>query len=128
MTLHNQHKGRTGLTRIWNALHYSIAGLSFAYRGESAFRQEVWLGVVMVAAAVALPVSAVQTALLVGAVLLVLVVELLNSALEAAVDRISIEDHELAKRAKDMGSAAVFVSLVNCVAVWALVLVDHYGR
>ena len=81
----------------------------------------------LVLIAVALPASLVQTALLLGAVLLVLVVELLNSAVEATVDRISLEDHELARRAKDLGSASVFVSLVNGVVVWGLVLYDIFG-
>jgi diacylglycerol kinase (ATP) len=119
-------KGKTGLTRIWNAFHYSLDGLVSAYRYESAFRQELWLGIVMAAVAVILPVSLVQLALLLGSVLLVLITELLNSAVEAVVDRVSAERHDLAKRAKDMGSAAVFISLANCVIVWGLVLVDVF--
>ena len=121
------HKHRTGLVRIWHALLYSFAGLASAFRTESAFRLEVAGATVLVAVAVALPATLVQTTLLLGAVLLVLVVELLNSAVEATVDRISLEDHELAKKAKDVGSAAVFVSLVNCAVVWGLVLYDIFG-
>jgi diacylglycerol kinase (ATP) len=119
-------KGKTGLTRIWNAFHYSLDGLVSAYRYESAFRQELWLGIVMAAVAILLPVGLVQLALLLGSVLLVLITELLNSAVEAVVDRVSAERHDLAKRAKDMGSAAVFISLANCVIVWGLVLADVF--
>lgn len=123
----SRHKNNSGLVRIRRALVYSFAGLASAFRTESAFRQEVAGAAVLVLIAVALPASLVQTALLLGAVLLVLVVELLNSAVEATVDRISLEDHELARRAKDLGSASVFVSLVNGVVVWGLVLYDIFG-
>lgn len=115
-------KGKTGLRRVWNAFNYSLAGLAAAYRHEDAFRQEVWLALVLIPLAFVLPASSMGRALMVGSVLLVLVVELLNSAVEATVDRISLENHRLAKRAKDIGSAAVLVSLVNVAAVWGLVL------
>ncbi len=115
-------KGKRGLTRILNALRYSLAGLSAAYRHEEAFRQEAWLALILIPAALFMPVGGLGKALMAGSVLLVLAVELLNSAIEAVVDRVSLEHHELAKRAKDIGSAAVFISLVNVVAVWALVL------
>lgn len=115
-------KGKTGLTRVWNAFHYSMAGLAAAYRNEDAFRQEVWLAAVLLPLALWLPVGAIGKALMIGSVLLVIIVELVNSGLEATVDRISLEHHHLAKRAKDIGSAAVFVALVNVVAVWSLVL------
>lgn len=115
-------KGKTGLTRVWNALHYSMAGLAAAYRNEDAFRQEVWLALLLVPLALWLPASGIGKALMIASVLLVIVVELLNSALEAAVDRVSLERHHLSKRAKDIGSAAVFVALVNAVVVWSLVL------
>ena len=115
-------KGKTGLTRVLNAFRYSMAGLAAAYRNEDAFRQEVWLAVILLPLALFLPVSAIGKALMVASVLLVVIVELINSALEATVDRISLEQHHLAKRAKDIGSAAVFVALVNVVAVWWLVL------
>jgi diacylglycerol kinase (ATP) len=115
-------KGKTGLTRLRNAFFYSMAGLAAAYRNEDAFRQEVWLAAVLVPLALWLPVSGVGKALMIASVLLVILVELVNSAVEAAVDRISFEQHHLAKRAKDIGSAAVFVALVNAVVVWGLVL------
>jgi len=115
-------KGKTGLTRIWNAFNYSLDGLSAAYRHEDAFRQEVWLALVLIPAACLLPASNLGRAMMIASVLLVLMVELLNSAVEAAVDRISLENHRLAKRAKDIGSAAVLVSLVNVAVVWGLVL------
>jgi diacylglycerol kinase (ATP) len=116
------HKGKTGLTRIWNAFLYSLDGLRAAFRHEDAFRQEVLLAVVLIPTALLAPASGTGKALMIGAVLLVLIVELLNSAIEAAVDRISLENHLLAKRAKDIGSAAVMLSLVNVPVVWLLVL------
>jgi diacylglycerol kinase (ATP) len=116
------HKGKTGLRRILNALFYSVDGFRAAYQHEDAFRQECMLAAVLVPLALFLPASGVGKALMIASVLLVLLVELLNSAVEATVDRISLENHQLAKRAKDIGSAAVFVSLVNVVAVWGLVL------
>lgn len=115
-------KGRTGLLRIWNAFHYSLSGLAAAYRHEDAFRQEVRLAIVLIPLAFLLPATGMGRALMIGSVLLILIVELLNSAVEAAVDRISLENHRLAKRAKDIGSAAVLVSLINVAVIWALVL------
>jgi diacylglycerol kinase (ATP) len=116
------HKGKTGLRRILNAMFYSVDGFRAAYRHEDAFRQEVMLAAVLIPLALFLPANGVGKAMMVASVLLVLLVELLNSAVEATVDRISLENHQLAKRAKDIGSAAVFVSLVNVLAVWGLVL------
>jgi len=116
------YKGKTGLRRILNACGYSLAGLRAAYTCEDAFRQEVWLALLLVPLAFWLPASGVGHALMVGSVLLVLIVELLNSAIEAAVDRVSLENHRLAKRAKDIGSAAVFIALGNVFVVWACVL------
>jgi len=116
------HKSKSGLRRVWNALLYSLAGFRAAYRHEHAFRQECLLAVVLLPLALVLPEGGLGKALMAGSVLLVLIVELLNSALEAAVDRISLEHHLLAKRAKDIGSAAVFTSLLNVAVVWALVL------
>lgn len=116
------HKGKTGFRRLVNALGYSIEGLVAAARHEDAFRQEVLLAAVLVPAALAFGSTGVERALLIGSVLLVLIVELVNSAVEATVDRVSIEDHALAKRAKDIGSAAVLVALLNVLAVWLLVL------
>ena len=110
------------MRRLWNALFYSMAGLKAAFVHEDAFRQEAILAALLIPTALFLPVSGVGKAVMIAAVLLVIVVELLNSAVEAAVDRISLENHRLAKRAKDIGSAAVFVSLVNVPVVWVLVL------
>jgi diacylglycerol kinase (ATP) len=115
-------KGKTGVRRLVNAFGYSMAGLKAAYQNEDAFRQEVLLAIVLLPLAFILEQEAIGRALMVGSVLLVIMVELLNSAVEATVDRISLENHLLAKRAKDIGSAAVFVSLVNLAAVWGLVL------
>lgn len=117
-----RHKGRTGFTRIWNALVYSLDGLAAAFRHEDAFRQEVLAAVVLVPTALAVPASGLGKAMMVASVLLVLIVELLNSAIEAVTDRVSLEDHVLAKHAKDMGSAAVMLSLINVPVVWLLVL------
>ena len=115
-------KGQTGLRRIWNALGYSLSGLSAAYRNEDAFRQESLLAAAMIPIALLLPVPGIDKALMVASVLFVLIVELLNSAVEAAIDRISLDDHRLSKRAKDIGSAAVLIALINVLATWSLVL------
>ena len=116
-------KGKTGLRRVWNAFHYSCAGLQAAYRHEDAFRQEALLALVLIPLAIWLGDGAVERALLIGCVLLVLIVELINSAIEATVDRISLDRHPLAKRAKDIGSAAVMIALLNAALVWVLVLI-----
>ncbi len=116
------HKGKTGLKRLWNALFYTFDGMRAAFRHEDAFRQEVFLAVLLIPAALFTPASGLGKALMIAVVLLVLIVELLNSAVEAAVDRISLENHALAKRAKDIGSAAVFIALINVPVVWGLVL------
>ena len=116
------YKGRRGLQRIWNAMFYSFDGLRAAFTHEAAFRQEVLIAVILVPAAVATHASGAGKAMMVASVLLVLVVELLNSGIEAVTDRISLEDHALAKRAKDLGSAAVMLSLVNVPVVWLLTL------
>jgi diacylglycerol kinase (ATP) len=118
----NPHKGKTGLQRVWNATRYSIDGMRAALRHEDAFRQEMLLAALLIPAALLTPATGSGKALMIASVLLVLIVELLNSAVEAAVDRISLENHQLAKRAKDYGSAAVMLSLINAVAVWLLVL------
>lgn len=114
--------GRSGVRRIVAATLASLAGLKAAVRHEAAFRQELAAAAVLIPAAWLLPVAAPGKALMVASVLLVLVVELLNSAIEAAVDRISLERHPLAGRAKDYGSAAVLLALANAVIVWGLVL------
>ena len=118
----NPHKGRTGLDRIVHATGYSLQGLRAAYREESAFRQELWLVVVLLPAAFWLGTGWVEVALLVGSLLLVLIVELLNSGIEAVVDRVSYELHDLSKRAKDFGSAAVMISLLWCAGLWLAAL------
>ena len=115
-------KGKTGLRRVLNAAGYSWAGLAAAFRHEDAFRQEAFLALLLIPLAIFLGDTGIERALMIGAVLAVLVVELLNSAIEAAVDRISLEHHDLIKRAKDMGSAAVMLALANVAVVWALVL------
>jgi diacylglycerol kinase (ATP) len=115
-------KGKTGLVRLWNALHYSLDGYKAAFRHEDAFRQEVLMAVVLIPLGIYLGKTGVERALLVASVLLVMMVELLNSAVEATVDRISLENHALAKRAKDIGSAAVLTSLTSLVAVWGFTL------
>jgi len=120
--MESPHKGKTGLRRVWNAFHYSLAGLAAAYRHEDAFRQESLLAAVLVPLALFLPVAGIGKALMVASVLLVIIVELINSAVEATVDRISLENHRLAKRAKDIGSAAVLIALINVLVVWLLVL------
>ena len=114
-------KGKTGVRRVWNAFKYSLDGLRAAYQHEDAFRQEVLLAAVLVPVALYFGHSGVEKALLIGAVLLVVIVELVNSAVEATVDRISLEHHRLAKRAKDIGSAAVLITLINLALVWGLV-------
>jgi diacylglycerol kinase (ATP) len=119
--LESPYKGKTGLIRLWNAFGYSLAGFRAAYKHEDAFRQEALLAALLIPLALWLPVSYLAKALMIASVLLVIIVELLNSAIEATVDRISLENHDLAKRAKDIGSSAVLVSLINVVVVWALV-------
>lgn len=114
--------GRTGLSRIVHAAGYSVRGLRLAWRAESAFRQEVALAVVLLPAAFWLGRSALEVAVLVAAVLGVLITELLNTAVEAVVDRIGHERHELAGMAKDAGSAAVMMSLLLTALVWGLLL------
>ena len=119
---------RSGPGRMARALRYSLRGVASALRHERAFRQECVLAFVLVPVALWLPADASAKALLVASVLLVLIVELLNSAVEASLDRHSREFHVLTGRAKDFASAAVFLSLVNCVAVWALVLWDLHEQ
>jgi diacylglycerol kinase (ATP) len=114
--------GQRGWRRIVSAARYSWQGFRAAYRKEEAFRQEVWLAVLLVPAGLWLGQTGIERALLVGAMLLVLIVELLNTGIENVVDRVGTEPHKLSGRAKDVGSAAVFLSLVNLALIWALVL------
>ena len=120
--MESPYKGKTGLVRLWNACGYSLAGFRAAFKHEDAFRQETLLAIILIPLALWLPVTPVGKALMIASVLLVIMVELLNSAVEATVDRISLENHALAKRAKDIGSSAVLVSLLNVIVVWGLVL------
>lgn len=120
-------KGKTGLRRVWNALGYSLDGLRAAYACEDAFRQEVRLAMLLIPLALFLPIAWLGKALLLGSVLLVLIVELLNSAVEAVVDRVSLENHRLAKRAKDIGSAAVLMSLLNVLVIWTCTLLAYFS-
>ena len=114
----NPHKGNRGFVRAWHAAKNSWSGLLFAVREESAFRQELTLAACLIPLALILPFRAVERLLLIGSVMLVLIVELVNSGVEAAIDRISFEHHGLSKRAKDYGSAAVMLALLFCGLVW----------
>jgi diacylglycerol kinase (ATP) len=111
-------KSEGGINRILGALVYSWSGLRIAIQVESAFRQELLLAAILTVILFALPFSAFERLLLAGSIVLVLIVELMNSAVEAAIDRISLDNHHLSKRAKDLGSAAVFLSLSYCAACW----------
>lgn len=117
--------GPRGLTRILKAAGYSLQGLAACYRNEEAFRQETWLAAVLVPLGFYLGVTPLEKALLASTVLLVLIIELLNSSLESVVDRVSSDHHELSGRAKDMGSAAVLLALVNVLVVWGFLLVPR---
>ncbi|RFC38367.1 MAG: diacylglycerol kinase (ATP) [Candidatus Nitrotoga sp. LAW] len=121
MTNVNPHKA-TGLRRLINALSYSLSGLRLAWKDEAAFRQEVILAIILVPVAFMMPVGEIQRVLLVGSIMLVLVVEMINSAIEAVVDRVSLDIHPLAKKAKDMGSAAVLLALANAILIWIMIL------
>jgi diacylglycerol kinase (ATP) len=123
----NPYKGRTGFDRVVRATGYSIAGLQIAYRGESAFRQEFWAAVVLVPLAFWVGRTWVETGMLIGSVMVMLIVELLNSAVEAAIDRVSFELHDLSKRAKDMASAAVMLSVMLCGGVWIAALWHRFA-
>lgn len=122
----NPHKGNRGLTRAVLAARHSWSGLKFAYEEESAFRQELALAVVLIPLACWLDVTALERVTMIGVVLLLLIVELLNSSVEAAIDRISYDDHALSKRAKDFGSAAVMLALGVCVVAWAGILLPRF--
>ena len=118
--------GATGLTRIFNAAGYSWLGLKAAYKHESAFRQELWLAIFLIPLGAYIGETLTTKAILVTSVLFVLVVELLNSSIEAIVDRVGNEPHELSGRAKDMGSTAVMISLVMAALIWAAVIIEQY--
>ena len=117
------YKGKTGIKRLVNAFGYSIAGTLAAFKHEDAFRQEVILAAILTPVAIFYGETAIDQALMISCLLLIIIVELLNSSIEATVDRISVKHHKLARRAKDIGSAAVFFSLINATVIWFLILV-----
>lgn len=131
-TVESEHKGKRGFRRIVNAFYYSMSGLKLAYLHEHAFRQEVLGAAILLPVACLVPVTPVERVLLIGTVLLVLIVELLNSSVEAAIDRVGLEMHHLSKRAKDIGSAAVFLGLILLGVTWGLIagpiLLDALSR
>lgn len=122
----SQFKSKSGFKRIVSAFTYSIDGFKFAWQNEHAFRQEMLVAVVGTAVALGLKISAFEKLMLVAVLAFVLVVELLNSALEAVVDRISLEHHPLSKNAKDLGSAAVALSIGIALAAWGVVLFNRF--
>lgn len=121
----NPQKFRTGLNRVWHAAGYSLAGLRAGW-GETAFRQEALASIVLMPLAFWIGRGWAEVALLAGSVLIVMIVELLNTGIETAIDRIGPEWHDLSKRAKDMGSAAVLLSLVLCAGIWAAALHQRF--
>ncbi|MDH5785407.1 MAG: diacylglycerol kinase [Chromatiales bacterium] len=126
MSTHNNKPGATGLTRIINAFGYSLKGLKAAFINEAAFRQELLAFIVLAPLAIWLGQSGVEQALLIGSLFLVLIAELINSAIEAVVDRFGKELHELSGRAKDIGSATVLIAMLNLFVVWVLVLYPQF--
>ena len=119
----NPHKGNRGLTRAWHAAKNSWCGLVYAFLEESAFRQELTLFALLTPVAFFLPTTHLEKAVLIASLIMVLVVELLNSSVEAAIDRISFEHHDLSKRAKDFGSAAVMLALLIALLMWSAVCI-----
>ncbi|QWE03874.1 diacylglycerol kinase [Polynucleobacter sp. JS-JIR-II-50] len=119
----NPHKGNRGLARAWHAAKNSWCGLVYAFKEESAFRQELTLFALLIPVALLLPITLLEKSLLVSSLMMVLVIELLNSSVEAAIDRISFEHHDLSKRAKDFGSAAVMLALFVATLLWAAVCI-----
>lgn len=122
----NPHKGNKGIVRAFRAAVNSWNGLIYAFKEESAFRQELALSLILIPLAIYLPVTPIEKILLIASVILVLIIELLNSSVEAAIDRISFEVHDLSKRAKDFGSAAVMLALLLCGLTWVIILSEHY--
>jgi len=122
----NPHKGNRGVARAWHAAKNSWCGLVYAFMEESAFRQELTLFVLLTPIAMVLPITLLEKSLLVSSLLMVLVIELLNSSVEAAIDRISFEHHDLSKRAKDFGSAAVMLALFVAALIWAAVCIPLF--
>lgn len=114
----NPHKGNRGITRAWHAAKNSWCGIVYAFKEESAFRQELTLFILLTPIALLLPISPLEKCTLITSLLMILVVELLNSSVEAAIDRISFDHHDLSKRAKDFGSAAVMLALLIAALLW----------
>jgi diacylglycerol kinase (ATP) len=119
----NPHKGNRGITRAWHAAKNSWCGMVYAFQEESAFRQELFLLAVLSPIAFFMPISPLEKCALISSLILVLVVELLNSSVEAAIDRISFDHHDLSKRAKDFGSAAVMLALLIAALLWATICI-----
>ena len=115
--------GKTGFSRLVDATRYSWLGYKACFKNEAAFRQELFLAVILIPAAIIFAESSIELVLLLGSLFLVLIVELLNSGIEAVVDRISDEHHELSGRAKDLGAAAVMTALINVIVIWAVIFV-----
>jgi diacylglycerol kinase (ATP) len=124
----NPHKGNRGFSRAWHAAKNSWCGLVYAFQEESAFRQELTLLALLMPISLFLPVPQIEKALLMGSLIMILVVELLNSSVEAAIDRISFEHHDLSKRAKDFGSAAVMLTLLAALLVWVVICAPLFLR
>ncbi|MFZ6861549.1 diacylglycerol kinase [Undibacterium sp. Ji67W] len=122
----SEFKSKSGLKRIFSAFFYSIDGFKSAWKNEHAFRQELVLVVIGIVTALVLPVSSFEKLMMIAVLLLILVVELLNSAIEAVVDRVSLERHTLSKNAKDFGSAAVLLTLIIAVGTWAVILFNRF--
>lgn len=118
---------KTGVQRVMDAFGYSVKGLAASWKHEAAFRQEVVMAVILIPAAFWLAQTHIELILLIGSVFWVLMAELANSALEAVVDRIGSERHELSGRAKDMGSALVFLSLMLLAIIWAIIIINRFG-
>lgn len=118
--------GRTGLNRLFHAFGYSWLGFKACFKHEAAFRQELFLGAIMLPCAVIFADTYLEMAVLIGSLFLVLAIELLNSGLEAIVDRVSDDHHELSGRAKDLGSAAVTIVLINVIVIWSLIFIPKY--
>jgi diacylglycerol kinase (ATP) len=116
-----QHKNNVGMLRVFRALQYSFAGLAAAWQHESAFRQEFLLAIFLIPLALYLPIGQLEKVVLVIVTLLILLVELINSSIEATIDRIALEQHELSKRAKDLGSAAVAIAFLIAILVWSVI-------
>lgn len=122
MNQYSSYKGKTGIKRILNATQYSLAGFKAAFQHEAAFRQIVFINIILIPITFFLELSAAEQAIMIAVCLLAIIVELFNSAIEAVVDRVSLEKHQLSKNAKDMGSAAQFVALAMIFLTWTIIL------